>query len=145
MGVWLLLLMPLLPFLEMTKLLEAVPPPQLPLLPTPPWIRLATVDSLAGAMLNDFWLSASIFFCAGSVLLFAKEKGRLPGRPGRLNWTRRWGVLACYLVLLLNFVGVMLICGLVTAGIAGLFMSMPLAYEPPVTGFLTAVSSTWLR
>jgi hypothetical protein len=76
------------------------------------------------------------------VLLFAKERGR---RPGPLDWTRRWGVLCSYVVLLLSATQVLFIGGLVLLGISALFMDMPLNNQPAVTTTLANVSSAYFR
>src|SRR5690242_9723450 len=66
-----------------------------------------------------------LIFCIGMVLLFSKEPGR---RHNRLDWTRRWGVICSYIVLLLGAAPVFFISALVLAGIAAEFLSMPLKY-----------------
>jgi hypothetical protein len=81
-------------------------------------------------------------FCIGVVLLFSKERGR---RRNKLDWTRRWGVICSYVVLLLTAVPILFIGSLVLAGISALFMAMPLKYQPGVTHFFAQVSTTYLR
>ena len=83
-----------------------------------------------------------LVFCIGVVLLFSKERGR---RRGRLDWTRRWGVICSYVVLLLSAVPVLFICSLVLAGISAIFMAMPLKYQPGVTHLFTELSTNYLR
>jgi hypothetical protein len=83
-----------------------------------------------------------LFFCIGVVLLFSKERKE---RRGRLDWTRRWGVICSYVVSLLCAVPVLYIAALVLAGIASLFMSMPPQHQPAVTDLFVNVSTAYLR
>lgn len=99
---------------------------------------------------GDFILSQSLVrqtyeplvFCMGVVLLFSRERGR---RRSRLDWTRRWGVLASYVVLLLSAAQVLFIAALVGAGIGALFMSMPAKYQPAITDWFVEISAAYLR
>jgi hypothetical protein len=83
-----------------------------------------------------------LVFCAGLVLLFSKERGR---RPGRFDRTRPWGVLCCYVVLLLSAVDALFLPALVLNGIGAVFVSVPLHYQPSVTRALIEVGATYLR
>jgi hypothetical protein len=83
-----------------------------------------------------------LVFCIGMVLLFSKERGR---HRGRMDWTRRWGVLFSYVVLLLSAAQVLVIIALVSTGIAMLFLSMPAKYQPVGTGWLIELSSAYLH
>jgi hypothetical protein len=74
-------------------------------------------------------------------MLFSKERRR----RGRLDWTRRWGVLCSYVVLLLSAVQVLFLIALVLAGVAALLLSLPLKYQPPVTRWFIDVSTCYLR
>jgi hypothetical protein len=80
-------------------------------------------------------------FCAGVVLLFANERGR---RPGRLDWTRRWGILSTYVVFLLSAAQFLFLVALVMTGIAALAQSIALKYQPAATPLLVRVSTTYL-
>ncbi len=84
----------------------------------------------------------SLIFCIGLVLLFSKERGR---QRGRMDWTRRWGTLSCYVVLLLSIAQVLFMVSLVSVGIAAIFISRPMKYQPHGTKLLAAVSSGYLR
>jgi hypothetical protein len=81
-------------------------------------------------------------FCVGVVLLFSKERGR---RRDRLDWTRRWGVLCTYVVLLLSATQVLFVAALVLTGVAAIFQSIPLKYQPEVTPLFIRVSTTYMR
>lgn len=83
-----------------------------------------------------------LLFCMGVVLMFSKERGR---RPSRLDWTRRWGVLCSYVVLLLSAVQFLFLGALVLLGIAALFLTIPLKHEHPMERFFAAVSGGYLR
>jgi hypothetical protein len=83
-----------------------------------------------------------LLFCMGVVLLFAKERGR---RRNRLDWTRRWGVLCSYVVLLLRAAEFLLLGALVLCGIAALFQSLPLKHQHPMERFFVTVSAGYLR
>lgn len=133
-GAWMLVLMPLMDLLlkfESTANL-----------------RVPTVFDFRGDLtlgttfLSTFFVYQSLVFCMGMVLLFSRERGR---RDGRLDWTRRWGVLCSYIVLLLCAVNILLITALVTAGIGAIFLSIPLRYQPGVTQLFVDASFAYLR
>jgi hypothetical protein len=100
------------------------------------------VSTLDETFLSDMQVYESLIFCIGVVLLFSKERGR---RAARLDWTRRWGVICTYVVLLLSAAEVLFIAALVMLGIAALFLNMPPKYQPPVTRLFVEVSAAYLR
>ena len=79
-----------------------------------------------------------ILFSIGVVLLFSPERGR---RPARLDFTRRWGIAASYVVFILGLSGTTLLGGLVTIGIAAVFLSIPGAFQPPSTLFFVKLGT----
>jgi hypothetical protein len=133
-GVWLLVLLPLMDALKISGWASGVPVPSL----FDSRIAAGTLDQ---TLLCDR-VYQPVIFCIGVVLLFAKERGR---RPGPLDWTRRWGVLCSYVVLLLSAAQILFIGALVMVGIAAAFQSMPLKYEPRVTELFVDVSTAYLR
>jgi hypothetical protein len=76
------------------------------------------------------------------VLLFAKERGR---RRNKLDWTRRWGILCTYVVLLLRAAELLLLCALVLTAIGAVFMALPLKYQPRATPFFVDVGTFYLH
>ena len=134
-GVWLLVFLPLMDVLRVYGWASRVPVPSL-------------FDArIAPGTLNDTLLCDNLgvyrplVFCIGVVLLFAKERGR---RRSRLDWTRRWGVLCSYVVLLLSAAQILFIGALVMVGIAALLQSMPLKTQPWVTELFVDVSAACL-
>lgn len=101
-----------------------------------------TVHTLDETLLCYRGVFAPLVFCVGMVLLFSKERGR---RRDRLDWTRRWGVIGSYVVLLLSISSVLFIGALVSAGISAVFLSMPLRYQPGPTRLLVELSTAYLR
>ena len=101
-----------------------------------------TVRTLDGTLLCNPGLFQSLAFSTGVVLLFSRERGR---RRGRFDWTRRWGVLCCYVSLLLCATQFLYIAALVTAGIAAAFHDLPLAYQPGLTRPLADWSAAYVR
>ena len=101
-----------------------------------------TVRTLDETLLCYLGVYQPLIFCIGVVLLFSNERGR---RRGRLDWTRRWGVICSYVVLLLSAAQVLFIAALVLAGIAAIFQSMPPKYQPAVTQLFVDVSTFYLR
>ena len=132
-GVWILAFMPLIDFLQVFGWTSGVPVPSV----FPP--GMTTLDR---SFLFDRRVDQPVLFCIGVVLLFSKERGR---RSNRLDWTRRWGILCSYVTLLLSAAPVLFLSALVWVGISAIFLSMPLRYQPPVTGPLVEVSATLLR
>lgn len=133
-GVWILVFMPFLDVLRRTGWISSVPVPSL-FHHTP----LTLDQTFLGGILR---VDQPLLFCMGVVLLFSKERGR-PRR--RLEWTRRWGIICSYVTLLLSGAQILLIPALVLTGIAALFLSMPLKYQPGVTRLLVEVSPAYLR
>lgn len=133
-GVWILVLLPLMDTLYALGWSSRIA------VPTFDAFR-HTVNSLDETLLQNMGLFPFFAFCTGMALLFSKERGR---RRGRLDWTRRWGVICCYIVLLLRGAGVLFIGSLVMVGISALFMSMPLQYQPGVTGLFVRMSTAYL-
>ncbi len=126
-GIWILLFLPLLNALN-TFMPSCAPIPNIFGIP-------------GGFTLDDSFLTSSyepLLFCMGIVLFFSKERNR---RAGRFDWTRRWGVLCSYVVLLLSVVQVLFIVALVAASIASVFLSLPLRHQPKVT--LLLVNCSW--
>jgi hypothetical protein len=101
-----------------------------------------TVRTLDDTLLCYPGVYQPLIFCIGVVLLFAEERGR---RRGPLDWTRRWGVVCSYVVLLLSATQVLFVGALVMAGIAAVFQSMPLNYQPRVTQPFVDMSTGYLR
>jgi len=134
-GVWILVLMPLMDVLQKLEWDSGVRVPNVFRLP-------GTVRTLDETLLSSFGVYQTLAFCVGVVLLFSRERGR---RHNRLDWTRRWGVLCSYVTLLLSAVSVLFIIMLVLAGIAALFLAMPLKYQPGVTRFFVEISTRYLR
>jgi hypothetical protein len=133
-GAWILVLLPLVDALNQKGLAADLPLPTI-------------LDFQSGSTLGDtqFWSGywyRPILFCIGIVLLFSKERRPY---PGRLQWTRRWGIICSYVVALLSAVQLLFVPALVLAGISALFMSMPLKYQPGVTSIFVKLSTTYLR
>lgn len=133
-GAWILVLLPLMDLLQAFECTSS--------LPIPTVFDLRGDLTLHATFLANMGVYESLVFCMGIVLLFAKERGR---RSNRLDWTRRWGVLCTYVVLLLCTVGVLSITALVVAGIGAHFLNMPLRYQPGVTQSFINVSAAYLR
>lgn len=134
-GVWVLVLLPLMDVLRTLDLTSSVR------VPTVIGARdsLRTLDD---SLLNSLYLYNSLAFCVGTALLFSKERGR---RRTRLDWTRRWGVLCCYVVLLLTAAQLFYISALVVVGIAALFVGMPVEQQPAATQTFIDVGAACLR
>src|SRR3954454_2298990 len=132
-GAWVLVLLPLVDVLKASGWASSIPVP-------------AVFDTRGPRTLDDTLFShpgvyQPLAFCVGLVLLFSKERGR---RSGRLDWTRRWGVICSYIVLLLCAAGILFVTGLVTVGVSALFLSMPLANQPRITLSLANWSSAYI-
>lgn len=132
-GAWVLVLLPVMEVLRTFGWDSRVPVPAV-------FDFRGTVRTLGDTLLS--YVYEPLVFCVALVLLFSKERGR---RGGRLDWTRRWGVLCCYVVLLLSAAQVLFIAALVLVGIAALFQAMALKYQPGVTPLLVKVSTAYLR
>ena len=137
-GAWMLVLLPLMDALHAFGWASSMPVPNV-------W-GYGAVRTLDDTFLCDPGGHLSVYpplvFCIGVVLLFSKERGR---RRARLDWTRRWGVLCSYVVLLLSAAPVLFLSAYVLVGIAAIFQSMPLKYQPPVTRLFVEVSAGYLR
>jgi hypothetical protein len=131
-GAWVLVLLPLVDVLRALGWASSVPVPTV-------FGASSSVRTLDDTFLASAFVYQPLAFCVGVVLLFAKERGR---RAHWLDWTRRWGVLCCYVVLLLSAAGVLFLTALVGVGIAAVFASMPLENQPaiarPLVGWTTA-------
>ena len=134
-GTWVLVLLPLMDVLNASGLAARVPVPTL-------WDSRGTVSTLDHTLAAYPGVYQPLAFCIGLVLLFSRERGR---RPGRLDWTRRWGVLCSYVVLLLSATQFLFIAALVMTGIAALFLAMPLEYQPGVTLLFMRLGWAYLR
>jgi hypothetical protein len=134
-GAWILVLLPLMSALYMFEWASFVRVPNVFNFP-------GAVRTLDETLLCDWGVYPPVVFCMGVVLLFSNERGR---RRGRLDWTRRWGVLCSYVVLLLSAAELFFIAALVSAGIAAAFLYMPLRYQPRATQLFIDVSTGYLR
>lgn len=134
-GTWVLVLLPLMDALKAFEWASSVPVPNVFGFP-------GTVRTLDETLLCSMGVYQSLVFCIGLVLLFSKERGR---RRSTLDWTRRWGVICSYVVLLLSAAQVLFIAALVLAGIASIFQGMPPKYQPGVTDVFVDVSTAYLR
>jgi hypothetical protein len=135
-GAWVLVLVPLMELLRGLDLASRVTLPGLVDL------RGAT-RTLDETLLGGYpFVYQSLVFCIGAGLLFAHERGR---HGARFDWTRRWGGLCGWAVLLLCAANLLYITALVGIGIGALFQSLPTRYQPGWTGLLVDVSSGYLR
>ena len=130
-AAWVLTLVPLVAVLEDLGWTSRVSPPK--------FSHLQAGQSLDETLLIELY--DYLVFCIGVVLLFSREGGR---RAGRFDSTRRWGIVGSYLVLLLGFTEFAFIAALVMLGIAAVFHSMPLAYEPAITPWLVRLGRGYL-
>ena len=134
-GVWILVLLPLMDAVRALEWENRVRVPSVFGYP-------GTVETLDQTFLSNMSVYQPLVFCIGVVLLFSKERGR---RRGRLDWTRRWGVLCSYVILLLSAAPVLFITALVMCGISALFLSMPPKYQPGFTQWFIDISAAYLR
>ena len=134
-GVWLLALLPLMDVLRVSGWATRVPVPEV-------YDTRGTVRTLDDTLLAYPGVYQPLAFCTGVALLFAKERGR---RPGPLDWTRRWGVLCSYVALLLSATQILFMVALVLTGIAAVFQSIALKYQPGVTQIFVDVSTAYFR
>lgn len=132
-GVWILALIPLLDVVQSLGWASSIP------VPSPFGSTVRTLDE---TLMGELRLDQPLLFCIGVVLLFSKERGR---RPERLDWTRRWGVLCSYVALLICSAQVLVLVGLVCVGMAAMFMTIPLQFQPGITPWLAEVSAAYLR
>ena len=133
-GIWLLVLLPLMDALKQFGWASRVPVPN-------PFGFPGTVRTLDETFLSNMGVYQAVVFSVGVALLFSKERGR---RRGRLDWTRRWGVLCSYVTCLLSAANVVIISALVVVGIGAVFLSMPLKNQPAVTQLLVNVGAACL-
>lgn len=135
-GAWILVFLPLMDVLRSFEWSSLIPVPEV-------FDFRGSVTTLEDTLVCGWpGVYQSLIFCVGAVLLFAKERGR---RRGRLDWTRRWGVLCTYVVLLLSAAQILFIAALVMAGNSAVLMSIPLKYQPGITELLSNLSSGYLR
>jgi hypothetical protein len=134
-GAWVLVLVPLMDVLRTFQWASSVPVPRV-------FNYLGTVHTLDDTLASWASVYQAVAFCIGVVLLFSRERGR---QRGRLDWTRRWGVLCSYVVLLLSATEVLFLAALVLAGMAAVFKSMPLKGQPAMTPFCSDLSAAYLR
>jgi hypothetical protein len=132
-GTWVLLLLPLMQILKAWGWAASMPVPTL-------------FDSPGTVTLDDTLLAYGgvfepVVFCIGVALLFARERDR---RPGRLDWTRRWGVGCSYVVLLLSATQVLYMIAFVLVGISAMLLAMPLAAQPRATKTLVDLSVAYV-
>lgn len=133
-GAWILVLMPLMDVFRVNEWSSRLPVPAVLDLP-------GAVRTLDDALIISPSVYRPLVFCVGVVLLFSSERGR---RRGKLDWTRRWGVLCVYVVMLLNAAEVFFIAAVVFAGIAAVFQSMPPLYQPAATQLIVDASAGYL-
>lgn len=131
-GVWILLLVPLMELLTALGWAASIPMPTL--------FNFRGILTLDQTFLGEMYVYPTLCFCIGMALLFSTERGR---RAGHLDWTRRWGVLCSYVVLLLSAAHILFLAALVLMGIAELFLSMPPKYQPSVTQWIVDLSTTY--
>jgi len=134
-GLWILVLLPLMDALQASGFASRIPVPQV-------FDFRGTVRTIDESLVGDFLVYAPLFFCIGIVLLFSNERGR---RRNALDWTRRWGILCSYVVFLLGAVQLLFLGSLVLIGIAAVFLSIPLKYQPHTTWLFAEISSGFLR
>jgi hypothetical protein len=135
-GIWILIFLPLVAFLQASGLDSRIR--------VPGFFEIrGTIRTLDDTLLFNWGpLYQSMVFCIGVVLLFSNERKR---RSSPLDWTRRWGVFGSYLAFLLSVAPILRFSALVLAGIASLFLSMPLKYQPAVTQLFVHLSYGYLR
>ena len=134
-GAWILVLVPLMDAYNKFDWIPRIPVP-------PVFDFRGAIHTLDDTLLSFTGIYQPLIFCIGIVLLFSRERGR---RHARLDWTRRWGVLSSYVVLLLSAAQVLILCALVLAGIAAIFQSMPLRHQPSATRAFVEASAGYLR
>jgi hypothetical protein len=134
-GVWVLALLPLMDVLQASGWAASVRVPEI-------LDSRGTVRTLDDTLLSYPGVYHPLAICVGVVLLFARERGR---RRAPLDWTRRWGVLCSYVVLLLSATRVLFDGALLLAGIGYVFMAMPLNYQPAVTPVFARIGSAYIR
>jgi hypothetical protein len=129
-GAWVMVLYPLLTVLQRYGLTGRIHVPV-------PWY----VGDLPLQESFVTFVYAWLVFCVGVVLFFSKERFR---RRNPLDWTRRWGVLTSYCVLLLGVPLHAVVTSLVMIGISALFMTLPPENQPAMTGLLIDLGAGYL-
>jgi hypothetical protein len=132
-GTWLLVLLPLMDLLQKLGWASLLHLPNL-------FDR--SYLTLDDTFLYNAELYPPIIFCMGIVLLFSKERGR---RRSPMDWTRRWGIICTYVVVLLTAAMKLFVPALVLVGISALFMDIPLKNQPGVTRSFVELSTRYLR
>lgn len=130
-GVWVLVLIPVVTLLRYYQWFEQIP--------VPTFIKAQGRMSLEDTCFP--WLFSYFAFCIGVVLLFSRKRGR---RETRLDWTRRWGVILSYTVLVLGIPEFALVSALVAIGIGALCLSMPLHLQPAATGLFVNLGAWYI-
>ena len=133
-GVWVLTLLPMVHLFQELGWSSHIPVPEL-------YDSRSVLHTLQDTLLLD-WIDPWPTFVVGVVLLFAKERFR---RRRRRDWTRRWGVLFSYLMLILGGLFVMPVISLVAMGIAALFFSLPLENQPGATNLFVWIGGGYGR
>ena len=123
LGVWILAFMPFMDVLRHFDSISSVPVLS---------VFHHTPLTLDQTFLGDLMMRVDqpLLFCMGVVLLFSKERGH---HRRSLESTRRWGILCSYVAFVLGAVQILFIPAMVLTGIAAMFLSMPLKYQPAVT------------
>jgi hypothetical protein len=130
-GVWVLVLMPALAVLKTVGWTAETP--------APTFFAVQAGQSFEKSFLS--YVYVYLTFCMGVVLLFAKEQHR---QHAAFDWTRRWGVISSYGVLVLGFVQIAFIPALVILGIAALLQSLPRSQQPAVTDWFVTLSTRYI-
>lgn len=136
-GVWVLVLLPLMELMDVREGFGWATR-----VPVPTFFGRFTIGTLDGSLLCDWDVYAPLVFCTGVVLLFSKERER---RQGKLDWTRRWGILCSYVVFMLSAASTLFVVALVLKGIAASFQTIPLKYRPQGTQLVVDLSTVYSR
>jgi hypothetical protein len=134
-GVWVLVCLPLLDALNLFGWAGMIPVPRF-------FEFNSLPNTLDGRLIAFSTYFRAFMFCIGVSLLFAKERGR---RRSRLDWTRRWGIFSCYVVLLLFVTQTLDFAAEVLAGVASAFISIALKYQPESTALLIRTTYAYMR
>lgn len=135
LGTWILAFMPFMDVLQSFGWISSIPAPSL---------FHHTALTLDQTFLGDSVsrVDQPLLFCMGVVLLFSKERGQRLYRP---EWTRRWGIICSYVISLLSAAQILYIPAFVLTGIAAVFLTIPLKYQPGVTRLFVELGPTYLR
>jgi hypothetical protein len=134
-GVWVLVLLPLMDVLNTLGWASSMPVPHV-------FGFCDPANMLDGRLISFYDFYPSLMFCMGMALLFSKERGR---RWSRLDWIPRWGVIFCYAVLLLFAASFLFVAAQTTIGIAALFNSIALRYQPAPIDNLVWICRAYLH